>query len=182
MPNILGALTALFRRKPPEVPMDELNALRRVLHPAGDPLAREALHIPRATHTQPLTDNEFNRRMISSEMQQKLDSTPTMAFYRPDDTLAGAYQLDPTKWGTELAYLLSNQPGLGKQLLEDAYRSAKQLQPDKRVVLNAIPGSEGFYRKQIPLGWSEGVREGTPIFIRKASGGLAQVGAQHGQR
>jgi predicted GNAT family N-acyltransferase len=74
-----------------------------------------------------------------------------------------------------LSYLLSNQPGLGTQLLEDAYKAAKQLQPDRRVRLNAIPGSEEFYRKQRQYGWNEGVQEGMPVFIRKAQGGLAQV-------
>lgn len=175
MTGLIGALSmlkSLFTRKTPEILLDELQALRRVIHAPGDQAAREAFHVPPGSPIR--DDNDFNRRIVSTEMQQKLESTPTTAFYRPDNSLAGAYQLDPGKWGTELSYLLSNEPGLGKQLLEEAYRSAKQLQPDKRVVLNAIPGSEGFYRKQIPLGWTEGVREGTPIFIRKAKGGLAQ--------
>lgn len=181
MPSLVGALTALknlIARKPQELPLDELQALRRVIHAPGDQAAREALHIPPGSTI--LDNNDFNRRIISTEMQQKLEKTPTTAFYRPDNTLAGAYQLDPGKWGTDLAYLLSNEPGLGTQLLEDAYRSAKQLQPDKRVVLNAIPGSEGFYRKQQPRGWVEGVGEGVPIFIRKAQGGLAQFGVNSG--
>lgn len=179
MAGLMGALSmlkSLLGKKKPEVSLEELQSLRRVVHPPGDQAAREALYI--APGTPVLNDNDFNRRVISSEMQQKLEGVPTTAFYRPDNSLAGAYQLDPGKWGTELSYLLSNEPGLGRQLLEEAYRSAKQLQPDKRVVLNAIPGSEGFYRKQIPLGWSEGVREGTPIFIRKAQGGLTQVGGR----
>lgn len=171
----LGLIQKLLGRKAPSVSMEELSALRRVLHPAGDPAAREALYTPPASEAQKLTDNEFNRRMIATEMQKKLDEVPTTAFYRSDNSLAGAYQLSPDKWDTDLSYLLSNQPGLGTQLLEDAYRAAKQLQPDRRVRLNAIPGSEEFYRKQRQYGWNEGVQEGMPVFIRKAQGGLAQA-------
>ena len=42
----LGLIQKLLGRKAPEVSMEELRALRRVLHPAGDPAAREALHMP----------------------------------------------------------------------------------------------------------------------------------------
>ena len=178
MSGLLGPLQMLQKllsRRKPEVSLEELSALRRVIHPVGAPEARSALNIPVMKHEQALSDNDFNRRMISTEMQQKTEEAPTTAFYGPNSTLAGAYQLDPGKWGTEISYLLSNQPGLGKQLLEDAYRAAKQVNPDKRVVLSAIPGSEGFYRKQIPYGWAEGSRDGVPIFIRRARGGLAQI-------
>ena len=179
MSGLTGALgliqKLLGKTSKPEISLEELQALRRVIHPPGDPAAREALHVPPMRQESSLLPNDFNRRMISTEMQQKLDQVPTTAFYRPDNSLAGAYQLEPGKWDTDLSYLLSNQPGLGTQLLEDAYRAAKQLQPDKRVRLNAIPGSEEFYRKQAPLGWSEGVQEGMPVFIRRARGGLAQV-------
>lgn len=178
MSGLTGALNLIQRflgRRKPEIAMDELSALRRVLHPAGDPAMREALHFPPMRHEGRLGDNDFNRRVIASEMQRELDNVPTTAFYRPDNTLAGAYQLDPGKWGTELSYLLSNQPGLGAQLLEDAYRTAKQVNPERRVALSAIPGSEGFYRKQAPLGWFEGERDGIPFFVRKAQGGLAQI-------
>lgn len=49
MSGLTGALNLIRRflgRRKPEIAMDELSALRRVLHPAGDPAMREALHVP----------------------------------------------------------------------------------------------------------------------------------------
>lgn len=181
MPNIQGALRvlqALFKAKPAEMPLAKLEALKRVEHPAGDFSIFEALHNPRSNPQEKLSSNEFNRRMIATEMQDNSQHNPTVAFYGPDNSLAGAYQLSPKRNETEIAYLLSKLPGLGTELLEHAYRASKQQAPGSKVVLSAIPGSEEFYRKQIQRGWAESAPEGVPKFSRYAQGGLAkyQVG------
>lgn len=179
MPSIQGALNALkmlFRAKQPELTLDRLAGLRKAEYPVGDFDARAALHLPPSqVKDSELSRNEFNRRIVANEMQSAVDDYPTTTFYGPDNSLQGAYQLNLKPNETEIAYLLSRVPGLGTELLEQAYRAAKLQVPNKPVALSAIPGSEEFYRKQLARGWKESSPEGVPKFIRKAHGGLAQV-------
>lgn len=158
MPNIRGAL----------------QLLSKVLSP-GAQEAREALYYPpiRGIKLKELSPNEFNQRMVASEMFGEADSTPTTLLRTPEGLAAAAYQLkqEPGKEGTMLSYLLSKIPGAGSQALEHAYQAAQA----KPVYLHAIPGSEEFYRKQLPKGWIELDDNGIPKFMRYAKGGLAQM-------
>lgn len=113
--------------------------------------------------------NAWNRVTIPDEMASNLRNSDvrTHLFVNPKTQRAvGAYQLDSKG---SIPYLLSDQPGLGSHLLEDAYFVA----PQKPLSLHAIPGSEGFYRKQ--PGWVESQEEGISKFTRKAKGGLVQM-------
>jgi hypothetical protein len=94
----------------------------------------------------------------------------THLFKDPQGRAAGLYQLQKSRaGGTEIPYFVSDVPGLGKAMLEDAYFMA----PEKPVSLYAIPGSEDFYRK-FPE-WVENNSDGISKFIRKAKGGLVQM-------
>lgn len=172
----LTAIKALMQSKAPELPLAKLEALRRVDYAPKDLDALQALHLPPSkVPDSKLGPNEFNRRMVAQEMQSAVNDYPTTAFYGPDSKLQGAYQLNIKPNETEIAYLLSHVPGLGTELLEQAYRAAKLQVPNKPVTLNAIPGSEEFYRRQLEKGWRESSPEGVPKFMRKAHGGLAQI-------
>ena len=144
-----------------------LQLIARTLSP-GSQEAREALHMPPLPRAQAkqLTPNDFNRRVIASEMFGEADISPTTLLSTPEGRLAAAYQMSQDPSGTSLHYLLSHLPGAGSQALEHAYQSA----PTRPVTLHAIPGSEGFYRKQ--PGWEEVVEDGISKFIRRKQGGL----------
>lgn len=120
--------------------------------------------------------NEWNRVTLPDEMASNMQhpDVRTHVFIDKDGRAKGAYQLDGR---AQLPYLLSDMPGLGSSLLDDAVF----MSPQSSLSLHAIPGSEGFYRKQ--PGWVESQEDGISKFTKQLRGGLDQVnGGSHGPR
>lgn len=118
------------------------------------------------------SEQDWNRVTMANELMRNAEDSPnvrTHVFNDRDGNAKGAYQLQHDENGTYLPYMMSDLPGLGREMLEDAYFLA----PQKPLSLYAIPGSEGFYRKQ--PGWVESQEDGISKFSRKAQGGLIQM-------
>jgi len=115
--------------------------------------------------------NEWNRVTMANELLRNAEEpgVRTHVFNDPQGRAMGAYQLKADKGATDIPYFLSDVPGLGTEMLEDAYF----LSPTRPTKLTAIPGSEGFYRKQ--KGWVENQDDGISRFQKKKKGGLIQM-------
>lgn len=139
-----------------------LEALQRAIHgPENYQKVREIL----SPVTKSRSGYPFDHQAIANEMSVNAEKAPTTILSR-DGVPQAAYQLESRPDGTMLSYLLGMQKGAGTSALEDAYHAAAK----KPVYLHAVPGSEGFYRKQ--KAWTEVDDDGIPKFIRKAHGGL----------
>lgn len=139
-----------------------LEALQRAIHgPENYQKVREIL----SPVTKSRSGYPFDHQAIANEMSVNAEKAPTTILSR-DGVPKAAYQLESRLDGTMLSYLLGMQKGAGASALEDAYHAAAK----KPVYLHAVPGSEGFYRKQ--KAWTEVDDDGIPKFIRKAHGGL----------
>lgn len=145
-----------------------LELLRRVILSGTESLPQLKSALAHITEQQAraVKPNELNRQIVANEMRDylKYPDVQTHLFLDKDGKARGAYQV--TQNG-EIPYLLSDQQGLGSQLLEDAYQHS----PFRPVSVYSLPESMGFYRKQ--PGWLEDPTE--PRFIRKRSGGLVQL-------
>lgn len=146
-----------------------LELLRRVIMTSRDmPDFLEAFNHIRRRSPNVSQTNEWNKVTLPDEMASNMQhpDVRTHVFFDADGRAQGAYQLDSR---AQVPYLLSDMPGLGAHLLDDAYFVA----PQKPLSLHAIPGSEGFYRKQ--PGWVESQEDGISKFTKKAHGGLVQM-------
>lgn len=119
-----------------------------------------------------LRENEFNKKALIDQLYRDAEEHKdlyTQAFLDDNGNAVALYQTrrKPGK-GTSLNYMVSDQPGLGTEMLEEVYRFA----PEKPVTLHALPGTEGFYRR-FPE-WEEDRSEGVSKFIRKAGGGIVR--------
>lgn len=141
-----------------------LELLKRVILSGEEnlPQLKSALQHIMSRQVDPTRPNDWNRVIMANEMPEALQfpDIKTHLFLDSQGRAQGAYQLSD-KGG--ILHLLSDQPGLGKHLLEDAYRNS----PSKPVSLYSLPESRGFYEKQ--PGWIESSNPGE--FIKKASGG-----------
>lgn len=122
---------------------------------------------------------EFNRKAMADQLfsdAEKHQDLYTQTFLDAKGNAVAAYQTrrQPGK-GTSINYLLSDQPGLGAEMLEEAYRFASE----RPVSLHALPGTEDYYRR-FPQ-WKEDRSEGVSKFIRQAKGGLARIAARMGK-
>lgn len=119
-----------------------------------------------------LRENEFNKKALIDQLYRDAEQHKdlyTQAFLDDKGNAVGLYQTrrQPGK-GTSLNYMISDQPGLGTEMLEEVYRFA----PERPVTLHALPGTEDFYRR-FPE-WEEDRSEGVSKFIRKAGGGIVR--------
>lgn len=146
-----------------------LEALKRVIMYAKDmPDFLKAMEHIRGRRPDINNTNEWNKVSLPDEMASNMQhpDVRTHVFFDDRGRAQGAYQLDGR---AQIPYLLSDMPGLGSHLLDDAHF----VSPQKPLSLHAIPGSEGFYRKQ--PGWVETQEDGISKFIKKAKGGLVQM-------
>ena len=151
--------------------MGALSELKRVIAYAEQVPELRAM-LQHLTSKRPPIGNtqEWNRVTMANELLRNAEEpgVRTHAFIDKDGNAQGAYQLKANGERTEVPYFLSNQKGLGTELMQDA----EFLSPTKQMELYAIPGSEGFYRKQ--KGWVENQDDGISKFQKKARGGLIQ--------
>lgn len=145
--------------------MPDLSTIIRVLKGLD---TADALYPKVAPRASKISDNA---RIVTNEIISNADD-PTTVFFSPSGETLAAYQLSARPEGTYLPNLVSYEKGRGKEALEHAYQSAQK----RPVHLYAIPGSEGFYRKQ--PGWEESLEEGVSKFTRKAEGGRAMANKQ----
>lgn len=151
--------------------MGALSQLKRVLAYAEDvPQLRELLQHITSRRPSIGDTNEWNRVTMANELLRNAEEPGVRTHVFKDSTGkgVGAYQLQKGKDGTEVPYFFSDMPGLGAEMLDDAHF----LSPTKPTNLYAIPGSEGFYRKQ---GWAEDQSDGISRFQKKKNGGLVQM-------